>query len=163
MLPNFQVATACLLCSPPDLNSSKWSHITVKITKTIFPNCSSTLIQKITIPRRRPLTQTTAFNHSNVFSVPLLLPGGGKGEAWEFSNKTMPFLPLRNKVTLTSAMTFHFHLLINQWPASEDRSHWKQYGKSPLLEAATKQRVVKKYQFFAPVLICRWCILVRVS
>jgi hypothetical protein len=59
----------------------------------------------------RPLSQATASNHSNVFTFTLLLSEGRAGEAWEPSNKTMLFLPPRNKVSLTSPMTFHVHLL----------------------------------------------------
>jgi hypothetical protein len=46
MVLKFQVATACFSSNPPDFNLSKLSSIAVKATTIIFPNYTSTLIQK---------------------------------------------------------------------------------------------------------------------
>jgi hypothetical protein len=87
----------------PDLNWSKLNIVAVKATIFFSKLRSSTLIQKIKI--RRPLSQASWHLH---FHAALIRRPNER--AREPSNKIMLFLPLRNKLSVTPPMTFHFHL-----------------------------------------------------
>jgi hypothetical protein len=72
MVPKSQVATACLSCRPPDLNSSEFSSLDVKATKIYFSKFyfdDNPENQNPTLP----LSQATAYNHHNlfIFTLPL--------------------------------------------------------------------------------------------
>jgi hypothetical protein len=114
MVHKFQVAAVYFSCSRPYLNFSKFSSLAVKATETIFPNYTSTLIQKIEIPRS--LSQATDYNPHDVFTFTLPLSEGRAGEAWELSNKMKFFFLTQNKVSLTFSIivalsTFQLYLL----------------------------------------------------
>jgi hypothetical protein len=66
----------------------------------------STLIQTTKI--RWPLAQATADIPHNVLTLALPLSEGRAAEAWEPSNKMMPFPPPDCKVSLTFPIIFHF-------------------------------------------------------
>jgi hypothetical protein len=79
-----------------------------KPLECIFPNYTSTLFQKIKIPR--PLSQAPASNHPNVFTSTLPLSEWRTCEVWGPSDKIILFLPPppHNKVSLTFPVIFHF-------------------------------------------------------
>jgi hypothetical protein len=60
---------------------------------------------------QRSLSQSTLYNHHNVFTFRLLLSAGREGEAWEPPNKMILFLKTHNKVSLIFPMTIRFQLL----------------------------------------------------
>jgi hypothetical protein len=80
MAPNFQVATACFSCNPPEQNSCS-----VNASKL----CNSPLIQKIEI--LRPLSEANTSNHLNIFTSILPFSERRAGEAWEPANKMKLF------------------------------------------------------------------------
>jgi hypothetical protein len=57
----------------------KLSSLAVRATKIIFPNHTSTLIQKTNI--LFPLSQAIAYNRHNIFTFTLRLSGGQTSEA----------------------------------------------------------------------------------
>jgi hypothetical protein len=70
--------------------------------------CNLTLVQKIKIPR--PLLQSNSSNNSRVFTIIPPLSERWVDESWESPNKIIRLFP-RNKLSLTSPMSFHFQLL----------------------------------------------------
>jgi hypothetical protein len=109
MVPKFQVATACLSCSPPDLNSSKftpllWSPLNYLTFQIKFQHSPISKSQF-----RRLCYQALTTYHPNIFTLILSLSEGRAGIAWEPSNFYCSFsLPSRNKVSVSSPQHFLF-------------------------------------------------------
>jgi hypothetical protein len=102
IVPNFQIAVACFLCSPPDLNVSELNRLTIEVAKL----CNSTLIQRIRIAL--PLSQAVTTNLSDVFTFIPPLWEGRVSEARELFNEMM--LPPPPNILSLASRDFPFHL-----------------------------------------------------